>query len=444
MNHLFNSLFLNNRLFFLLGGNACLLIIGFFTSFVFDVAKVMLLVIAVLTAIDMIVLFMVRDGVKLHRFLPEKLSNGDVNDIQIILDSRYNFPAHIHLIEELPFQFQKRDFIFRTVLNPQQQEKVIEYGLTPKKRGVYEFGHVNVYVSSPLKLATRKYILGEEKTLKCYPSFLKLNHFTINAFTDSSTFGSKKVRRIGHSLEFEQIKEYVAGDDIRTLNWKATAKNNQLMVNQYIDERSQPIYSIIDKGRTMEMHFEGLSLLDYAINAALAVSNAALKKQDKAGMLSFSGKVEDHIMAEQRNAQMRLISEALYNVSTNFSESDYSQLYSVVKQRITNRSLLILYTNFDTMDGLRRQLPYLRAMAKSHLLLVVFFKNTELHQLLEKTSRTIQEVYDTIIAEKLMYEKKQIVNELKKYGIPSVLTKPKNLTDATINKYLELKSRGLV
>jgi uncharacterized protein (DUF58 family) len=149
-------------------------------------------------------------------------------------------------------------------------------------------------------------------------------------------------------------------------------------------------------------------------------------------------------MAEQRNAQMRLISEALYNVSTNFSESDYSQLYSVVKQRITNRSLLILYTNFDTMDGLRRQLPYLRAMAKSHLLLVVFFKNTELHQLLEKTSRTIQEVYDTIIAEKLMYEKKQIVNELKKYGIPSVLTKPKNLTDATINKYLELKSRGLV
>ena len=126
------------------------------------------------------------------------------------------------------------------------------------------------------------------------------------------------MHRIGHSLEFEQIKEYVAGDDIRTLNWKATAKNNQLMVNQYIDERSQPIYSIIDKGRTMEMHFEGLSLLDYAINAALAVSNAALKKQDKAGMLSFSGKVEDHIMAEQRNAQMRLISEALYNVSTNF------------------------------------------------------------------------------------------------------------------------------
>jgi len=103
-----------------------------------------------------------------------------------------------------------------------------------------------------------------------------------------------------------------------------------------------------------------------------------------------------------------------------------------------------LYTNFDTMDGLNRQLPYLRAIAKNHLLLVVFFQNTELNQLLEKEAKSVQEVYDTIIAEKFMYDKKQIVSELKKYGIQSILTKPQNLTDATINKYLELKSRGLV
>lgn len=194
----------------------------------------------------------------------------------------------------------------------------------------------------------------------------------------------------------------------------------------------------------MEMHFDGLSLLDYAINATLAISSAALRKQDRAGMLTFSGKVEDMIVAEQRNSQMRLISEALYNINTNFSESDFSQLYNMVKRRITHRSLLILYTNFDTMDGLDRQLPYLRGLAKNHLLLVVFFQNTELNHLLESSSKSIQEIYDTIIAEKFMYDKKQIVSELKKYGIQSILTKPENLTDATINKYLEFKSRGLV
>ncbi|MFD2567482.1 DUF58 domain-containing protein [Pseudotenacibaculum haliotis] len=444
MSNLYKSLFLNNRLFFVLGIIACAFVVGFFAPFMFEVSKVALLVISLLTIIDIIVVYSVKKGVTVERSLPERLSNGDKNKVQLLIENKYKFVAHISVIEELPFQFQKRDFIFPIVIKPERKLHRIEYELTPTLRGVYHFGHINLYVSSPLRLATRKYVLGEEKELKCYPSFLKLQSFAVNAFTDSQTYGTKKVRRIGHSLEFEQIKEYVAGDDIRTLNWKATAKRNQLMVNQYVEEKSQPIYSVIDKGRTMQMHFDDLSLLDYSINATLAVSHAALKKQDRAGMLTFSGKVEDLIVAEQRNTQMNLISEALYNVATDFSESDFSQLYNTIKRKITNRSLIILYTNFDTIDGLNRQLPYLRALAKNHLLLVVFFKNTELSSLLEETPRNIQEVYDRIIAEKFMYEKKQIVSELKKYGIQSVLTRPQDLTDDTINKYLELKSRGLV
>jgi uncharacterized protein (DUF58 family) len=191
------------------------------------------------------------------------------------------------------------------------------------------------------------------------------------------------------------------------------------------------------------MQFDDLSLLDYAINATLAISNIILRKQDKAGMLSFSKKLEDWIVAEKRNSQMRLISEALHNLNTDFSESDFSTLYAVIKRKITHRSLLIIYTNFETMDGLNRQLSYLRALAKNHLVLIVFFKNTELQSLINAKADNIQDVYDSIIAEKFMYEKISIVNELKKYGIQSVLTSPENLTGDTINKYLELKSRGL-
>ncbi len=443
MTNLYNSLFLNNRLFFCLGIISVLFVIGFFAPIFFEISKVLLFIISLLTFIDMFIVFSLKKGVSIERLLPERLSNGDRNKIELRIQTHHKFSSYISILEELPYQFQKRNFDFNMMVPP-KGEKKIQYELTPTERGVYHFGHINLYLSSPLQLATKKYILGEEKELNCYPSFLKLKGFTINAFTDSNTYGTKKVRRIGHSLEFEQIKEYVSGDDIRTLNWKATAKRNQLMVNQYIEEKSQPIYSIIDKGRAMQMHFDGLCLLDYAINATLAVSNAALRKQDRAGMLTFSKKVEDLIAAEQRNSQMSLISEALYNVKTDFFESDFSQLYTMVKRKITNRSLLILYTNFETMDALNRQISYLRALAKNHLLLVVFFKNTELDSLINKTPRNIQEVYDTIIAEKFMYEKKQIVNELKKYGIQSVLTEPKNLTDDTINKYLELKSRGLV
>ena len=440
---MYNTLFLNNRFFYFLATIAILFVIGLFAPIFFEVSKVLVFMLSVLTIFDILLLYKTKDGIKVERFLPERLSNGDENKISLSLKNKYPFVAHLSLIEELPYQFQKRDFFFHQQLQ-KNDEKNIHYNLKPTERGVYVFGNVNVYASSPLQLATKKYVLGEEKELKCYPSFLKLREFNIKAFNSASvSYGSKKVRRIGNSLEFEQIKEYVSGDDIRTLNWKATAKRNHLMVNQYVEEKSQSVYAIIDKGRSMQMHFNELSLLDYAVNATLAISNIVLKKQDKAGMLSFSTKLEDLVVAERRSSQMSLISEALHNIKTNFSESDFSALYAVVKRKITHRSLLILFTNFETIDGLNRQLPYLRALAKNHLVLVVFFKNTELDALTNAKATKVQEVYDTIIAEKFMYEKKRIVNELKKYGIQSVLTKPEDLTGDTINKYLELKSRGL-
>ena len=119
------------------------------------------------------------------------------------------------------------------------------------------------------------------------------------------------------------------------------------------------------------MPFDGLSLLDYAINATLVISHIALKKQDKAGMFAFSKKIENRVVAERRSSQMNLILETLYNLETNFVESDYSRLYADIKRNITHRSLLLLYSNFETLDALQRQLPYLQAIAKQHLLVVI-------------------------------------------------------------------------
>lgn len=379
-----------------------------------------------------------------ERIAPEKLSNGDENPITVTLRNFYTFAVSVKVIDEIPFQFQVRNFeIKRKLKNASQDE--FQYKLRPTERGEYYFGNLNVYVSSPLKLISKRYKFGQDQMVPTYPSYIQLRKYDLIAFSNNLfQYGVKKIRRIGHTMEFEQIKEYVPGDDIRTLNWKATAKKNSLMVNQFQDEKSQNIYMVIDKGRVMKMPFNGMSLLDYAINATLVLSNVILKKQDKAGMFSFSKKVENRVMAEKRTSQMQKILESLYNIKTNFFESDYSRLYVDIKKNINQRSLIILYTNFETMDGLHRQLPYLKGIAKSHLLVVVFFQNTELYQITNKKSDTIQEVYDKVIAEKFIFEKKLIVTELKKYGIHSVLTQPENLTLDTINKYLEIKARGIL
>ena len=393
--------------------------------------------------LDILLLYLSK-GIEASRKTPEKLSNGDLNPIQITIKNGYTFPISIKIIDEIPFQFQVRDFkIVKTI--PASAKKELGYDLRPTERGEYYFGNLNIYVSSPLKLISRRFTFDKDQMVPTYPSYIQLKKYDLLAFSNNLyQYGIKKIRRIGHTMEFEQIKEYVQGDDLRTINWKATAKKNSLMVNQFQDEKSQSVYMAIDKGRVMQMPFDGLSLLDYAINSTLVLSNVILKKQDKAGIFAFSKKVENRVFAERRSSQMQKILETLYNIKTDFFESDYSRFYVDIKKNINQRSLFILYTNFETMDGLNRQLPYLKGIAKSHLLVVVFFSNTELNAIINKKTDTVQEIYDKVIAEKFMFEKRLIANELKKYGIHSVLTQPENLTLDAINKYLEIKARGIL
>ncbi len=418
--------------------------LAYFFPALYRACWLFLLILAAFTGIDILLLFTARQNIKASRQVPEKLSNGDDNTITIKLRNDYSFPVSLKIIDEIPFQFQVRDFeVNRKLLSSQKDQ--FQYFLHPTERGEYFFGNLNIYVASPLRLISRRFAFDQHQQVPAYPSFIQLRKYDLMAFSNNLfQYGVKKIRRIGHTMEFEQIKEYVQGDDIRTLNWKATAKRNQLMVNQFQDEKSQNVYMVIDKGRVMKMPFNGLSLLDYAINATLALSNVILKKHDKAGMLTFSKKIENRVIAERRQSQMHLIMESLYNIKTDFFESDFSRLYVDIKKNISQRSLIVLYTNFETLDGLHRQLPYLKGIAKSHLLVVVFFNNTELNELINKNITNVQDVYDQTIAEKFAFEKRLIVNELKKYGIYSVLTQPEHLTLDTINKYLEIKSRGIL
>ncbi|HKK12772.1 MAG TPA: DUF58 domain-containing protein [Flavobacteriaceae bacterium] len=440
----FKSFYIQPRFFYCGIAIIVLFVLSYFVPVLFIMAQISIAVVLALTLVDLLVVFPGKQRVEGQRILPDKFSNGDQNSVEVEVRNNYPITIYTTVIDELPEQFQIRNFELKLSLNPNTSGSM-KYNLKPTERGEYHFGSLNIYVCSILGLVAKRFTFDTQAMVPTYPSFKQLKKFELlNINQNSVEYGIKKIRRIGHTMEFEQIKDYVLGDDLRTINWKATAKKNSLMVNQFQDEKSQPVYSIIDKGRVMKMPFNKLSLLDHAINATLVISSIVLKKHDKAGMLSFSKRVENLVVAQRRNAQMQLILESLYNVKTDFFESDFSKLYSSIKRNITQRSLILLYTNFETMDGLKRQLPYLKAIAKNHLIVVIFFKNTELDSLIKNKAETIQQVYDKVIAEKFDFEKRLIVNELKKYGIYSILTTPENLTIDTINKYLEIKSRGII
>ena len=438
------NLFIRNRFFIALFVAAVLYIFSFFFAALLPVAHLFLAIVFLVLITDILMLFGTKKGITATRILPEKLSNGDENQVSIEATNDYFYPVHAEIIDELPFQFQIRDFSEHRHIKSRQKTSM-EYILQPKERGDYQFGNLNFIVHSPIGFAARRYTFQHGATLPAYPSFVHLRKYELMALQNEFLMGGiKKIRRLGHTMEFEQIKEYVQGDDMRTINWRATSKQNKLMVNQYQDEKSQRIYMLIDKGRTMQMPFNGLSLLDYSVNATMALSHIILKKGDRAGMMTFSRKAENKLPAENKSAQLRKISEVLYNIDTDFAESDFGRLYQDVKYMVGQRSLLLLFTIFETLDAVNRQMKYLRGIAKNHLLVVVFFKNAELQKIIHSNPESMQEVYDEIIAEKFEFEKMLIIQELRKYGIFTIYTLPENLNIEVINKYLEIKSRGIL
>lgn len=422
-----------------------LFIVSYIIPVLFLLAQLLLIIATVFFIIDWAILFGNKNPVAVKRDMESRFSNGDKNEITISVTNHYPFAAISRIIDEVPDQFQQRDAIMSSTLLP-GEKKLFFYTLTPVTRGEYFFHNINVLIRRRYGFIERRIVAEAATMVKVYPSFFALRGQSIKIQVGSQLqHGTKRVRKQGQSLEFEQIKEYVPGDDIRNVNWKATArKGGQVMVNNYTDEKSQQVYCLIDKGRVMKMPFEGMALLDYAINASVMLSHVALLKRDKAGVITFGDRDISFLQAGRKPVQMNNILDTLYAQQTNFMESNFEKLYTLVRNRITQRSLIVLFTNFESFSGLQRQLPYIKSIAKNHLLIVVFFENTELKQLADLDPSTTEDIYLKTIADKFIHEKRLIVKELQKSGILSVLTSPKQLIVNTVNRYLEIKERSAI
>lgn len=439
-----HRLFLTNPFFWWWSGMVLLFVLSFVWSFIFPVALSAFTLLLALTVVDLWILISWGAPVKIRRILPAVFSLGDDNEVQLVLRNRSRRDFRLQLIDEVPVEFQLRD-ASQDLSLAGNAEKVVRYQLRPLTRGAYHFGDIQLFLRGPLGLFWLRQTTAAAAEIPVYPSIQQMKQYALHTFDQlSHQQGIKKIRRIGHSYEFEQIKNYVRGDDYRSINWKATGRHGELMVNQYEDERSQQVYCVIDKSRIMKMPFAGLSLMDYAINTALVMSNIALQKHDKAGLITFSNKIGASLKADRRAGHLNKILQALYREQEGPLEANYELLYQAIRRMISGRSLLILFTNFESSYGLERVLPILRRLNAVHLLVVVFFENAEIKALSKKEVTSIEAIYRQTIAQKFLAEKEQLVQKLQQYGIQTILTAPEDLSINTINKYLELKSRRMI
>ena len=444
INHI-KSIYFNTITFWVFGIIVALMIIGGWSTIVFIISVIAALAFIALLIVDYVILYWRGGFIEASRSTDKVLSLGDDNPIKIELLNGYLTKIKTTVIDNLPFQLQIRDFRMNQVLEG-AETKILTYTVHPNTRGDYQFGDIDVFVVSDLLgLLQRRFVIPQTKEIAVYPSLIHMKEIELKTLSKIAlNQGVKKMRRLGHSYEFEQIKTYVQGDDYRSINWKSTGRNQTLMINQYEDEKAQPIYFAIDKGRNMRMPFNGLSLVDYAVNSTLAISNVALEKSDRVGLLTFDKEFDVFIKAEHRRGQLAMILEALYNMKQQDVDANFNALYHAVKRQVRQRSLIFLYTNCNTLHSLQRMKPVLSLMNKKHLLVTILFENSEISDLASKKPNDLEEIYENTIAEKFLYEQRLIASELNTMGIHTIVSKPEELSINTINKYLELKSQGKI
>lgn len=428
----------------LFAANILLAILSYTYPPLMFVSNVVLASLIGLTIVDAIILYSNKSPITIKRTVNSRLNLGDENKVELRVKNHTNQPISFKFIEGYPIQMQEREKFYQAVI-ASNSEKQFEYIFVPKERGKFEFGSIFVMVRSLFFLCARRIEIDAKETVHVYPSVLQMRQYELLVFQQQKvSSGIKKIRRLGNNSEFEQIKTYNQGDEIKKINWKATSRRNELMVNQYQEEKSQNVYCIIDKSRNMQMEFEQLSMLDYAINSTLVFSNIALRKGDKAGLITFSDKIGSMLMAERSTGQLRKIQEALYNQKSLFKEASFELLYQSIRKSVRSRSLLMLFSNFETEFSLKRAIPVLRKLNQKHVLVVVIFENSQLQDLAYQQSKNTFEVYQSTVAERMLSVKSKMARELRQNGIQTIVTLPEDLSVKTINKYLELKAKGSI
>ncbi|RYU96836.1 DUF58 domain-containing protein [Emticicia agri] len=441
----FKSFYLTPRAFIVLGICIGLFCIGLVLNLSFVLGQLLLFLLFLVVLVETILLYSKSQLISSRRVLPNRLSNGDENQIELQLRNNAAMDLTLTIYEDLPDLLQLRIWKIAVLLKKASNQKVV-YEVRPTQRGIYTWQNTNILCSvSFLGFVARKMTFEELSSISCYPSFEQFKKLPINALTNSfSETSTTNIRKIGQSLEFEQIKDYVNGDNYRHINWKASAKQGRLMLNQYQAERSQDIYMVLDMGRSMKMPFNQQTLLDYAINGSVALTRSILDVKDKAGLITFSSKNCTYLPARSEYKQFGIINDMLYNLTTDFLESDFERLYKFVRYKVRQRSLLIIFTNFDSINSLKRNLQYLKAIAQYHLVLVVFFENSEIVAFVNQPANNLREIYSNTIGKHFLSQNQLILKELVKSGIQGLITQPHLLSIEAINKYLQIKRKQMI
>ncbi|HEY8460881.1 MAG TPA: DUF58 domain-containing protein [Blastocatellia bacterium] len=387
--------------------------------------------------------------IDIARQMPRRFMIGEENEVRITI--RHNLPRRITLIikDEYPpgLELRGQRLLIATPLRRETPDRqaTVEYKLYAASRGDYEFGDIVVRRRCPWGLVIKQDRVKAVQNVKVYPNINEARRHELSARRNRQMLlGSRKTRVRGQGREFESMRDYVRGDEMRHISWTATARRGRLVTKQYQVERNQSIVVMIDAGRLMTSRIEHLSKLDHAINAALSIGYVATRGGDNIGLLVFNRQVVAYLAPQRGHAQLAAMTEALYNVKAQMIEPSYARAFQYLSQNCKRRSLVVILTDLIDRDASAELLSYAATLLPRHLPLIVTIGDKDLRALVAEEPRKIADVYQQSVAEELLQQREEALARITELGGLALDVPAGELSLRLVNQYLEVKERGLL
>lgn len=370
-----------------------------------------------------------------------KMSMGADNPVTLRIRNRGSRPAVVHVRDEPPIDFKVDQHVLQADIAPRTTWEKTYYA-HPFRRGDYEFGSINLRWQGPLGLIMKQGFIEADVPVKVYPNLLNIRQYDILLKQNRlQEMGLRHARLFGEGTEYERLREYVPDDDYRRIDWKASARRNRPITVEYQTERSQNIMLVLDIGRMTKSPVARMAKLDYVINTALLLAYVATGKGDKVGLMTFADDIGAFLMPRQGRGQFYQILELLYGVEAQPVEPDYGLAFSYLGHKIRKRSLIVVFTELSGGLGMQTLMTTITPLSKHSLPLIVTISDPDIHKVAKQKPVDSFTTYQRVVAEKLLEERKLILDGLKRKGVLTLDVPANSLSLAVINHYLELKDK---
>lgn len=381
-------------------------------------------------------------NISAQRYCSDRLSIGRQNEVFIEVYNNALKPLRMQLRDCFPISIETdvQEFDFKIA---DRSRARLEYFLLPRARGEYEFGDIAIRYRSSLGFFWQQINVPAQKKIRVYPDLKALQELSVK-LAHSSELGVLKVRKRGQGTDFSSLREYVSGDDIRSMDWKATARRDRPVLRVYEVEKEQTLMVLVDAGRMMVSDLEGLSRFDHALNAALSLVLTGLMRNDQVGLGIFAEKPILFMPPRRGKTYLTKILEACCDIKPRMVEPDYTGALSFFAGAQKSRSLMVLISDLTDPTGSASLLSGLASLSPRHLPFCVTLRDREVDRISEEYSTELQGIMKRAVAHDLIAQRELAFSHLVRRGCLLLDCPPQDLSSKLVDKYLEIKARGLL